>query len=127
MCIPPLHRISANVGEDPVKLVVRGLTLLGALVAYAGLAAYVIWETSEAKAKTAPMFSDVQTGALGALAIALGAGYATVLGIPAKPLLTAGNTSWERAGFWDKVKAWISRLSERLTARHWGDPLPRRG
>lgn len=105
----------ANVGDDPVKLIVRALTLVGALVAYAGLAAYVISETWDAS--TTPTISDVRTAALGALAVALGAGYAAVLGIPAKPLKTAkddqGNAvTWAKAKAWAKVKAWFQRISE---------------
>jgi hypothetical protein len=85
--------------EDPLRTAVRGLTLLGALLAYAGLAGYVIWKTWDAS--TTPTISNVQGAALGALAVALGAGYASILGVPPKtggPAIT---------GTGAKLKAWL--------------------
>jgi hypothetical protein len=70
--------------EDPFRRAVRNLTFLGALVGYAGLAIYVGWETWDAAAGTPPTVPGVQSAALGALAVALGAGYAMILGIPPK-------------------------------------------
>jgi hypothetical protein len=86
--------------EDPLRTAVRGLTLLGALLAYGALAGYVLWETWAAS--TAPTISNVQGAALGALAVALGAGYASILGVPPK----TGGTRITGTG-WEKVKAWL--------------------
>jgi hypothetical protein len=55
------------------------LTLMGAEVAYVGLAVYLAWITFGADANHAPSVSATVSGATGALAAAFGVGYATVV------------------------------------------------
>lgn len=55
------------------------LTLMGAEVAYVGLAVYLAWITFGAQAHQAPSVSATVSGATGALAAAFGVGYATVV------------------------------------------------
>jgi hypothetical protein len=70
--------------EVPLKTAVRNLTLLAALIAYVGLALYIVSKVWDASGGRAPTVPDVQSAALGALAVALGAGYAVILGVPPK-------------------------------------------
>lgn len=70
--------------DDPFKTAVRNLTVLAALIAYVGLALYIVEQTWDARAGTKPTVPNVQAAALGALAVALGAGYAVILGVPPK-------------------------------------------
>ena len=92
--------------DDPFQTAVRNLTLLAALLAYVGLALYVVNQTWDATTGTKVVVPGVQSSALGGLAVALGAGYAVLLGLPPKPggtqlkgfkkfweWLTAGGTS----------------------------------
>jgi hypothetical protein len=55
------------------------LTLMGAEVAYVGLAVYLAWITFAAQAHQAPAVSATVSGATGALAAAFGVAYATVV------------------------------------------------
>jgi hypothetical protein len=94
--------------DDPFKTAVRNITVLAALVAYVGLALYVVWETWDAKAGAPPEVPGVQAAALGALAVALGAGYAVILGVPPKTAEQLGllnESGWKR--FWK----WITTAS----------------
>jgi hypothetical protein len=95
--------------DDPFKTAVRNLTVLAALVAYVGLAAYLIWETWDARAGAAPTISGVQSAALGALAVALGAGYAVILGVPPKTAEELHLTLHDKG--WARFKKWIAAQS----------------
>jgi hypothetical protein len=94
--------------DDPFKTAVRNITVLAALVAYVGLASYVIWETWDAMAGVPPEIAGVQSAALGSLAVALGAGYAVILGVPPKTEGALGLTGKEG---WDRFWTWISAQS----------------
>ena len=76
--------------DGPFESAVRNLTLLAALVAYVGLAGYIINQTWDATAGKPPDVPTVQAAALGALAVALGAGYAIILGVPPRRRSTLG-------------------------------------
>jgi hypothetical protein len=70
--------------DGPFETGVRNLTLLAALAAYVGLALYIVKQTWDATGGRPPDVPTVQAAALGALAVALGAGYAIILGVPPK-------------------------------------------
>ena len=57
------------------------LTVVGAEVAYIGVASYLVWVTWDASSGTTPSVSDGVAGVAGALATAFGIGYAALLGI----------------------------------------------
>lgn len=81
---PPKPSTPPKLVDDPFQIAVRNVTVLAALVAYAGLAVYVVWQTWQAASGTPAEVPGVQSAALGALAVALGAGYAVILGVPPK-------------------------------------------
>jgi hypothetical protein len=78
--------MNGNSPPDPTReklaSFVRAVTVGGAEVAFAGLFAYVIYETWNAFPGQAPDISGPIQGAAGALAVALAAGYAGALGMP---------------------------------------------
>lgn len=98
--------------DDPLRLLIKNLTLLVAFGGYVALAIYLVWKTWDARGTgTAPTIPGVQSAALGGLAVALGAGYASVLGVPVS---TAAMASLADKTGWDKMKAWLtSSLTER--------------
>ncbi len=61
---------------------VRIVTLAAAELAFFGLVVSFVWRTASAKAGVPPDLPDVQVSAAGALAVALGGGYAITLGVP---------------------------------------------
>lgn len=61
---------------------VRSVTLAAAEAAFLGLIISFVLRTATAKAGVPPDLPDVQVSAAGALAVALGAGYAITLGVP---------------------------------------------
>jgi hypothetical protein len=67
-----------------LRTLVRVATLIVAEVAFLLLIGAFVFQTWDAKANTPPDLSDVQVSAAGALAVALGAGYAAFLGVPAE-------------------------------------------
>lgn len=98
--------------DDPLRATVKGLTLLASLVAYGALAIYILSETWNAKSGKPPDIPGVQAAALGGLAVALGAGYAAVLGVPVNTTLL--NEIQQLSGWWPKLRKWIaSALFER--------------
>jgi hypothetical protein len=94
---PPKPPDASELERQRLALLVRGLTLLGSEVAFAGLFAYVMYETWDATAGTAPSISGPVQGAAGALAVALAAGYAGELGTAA----SAGISALSRATWRD--------------------------
>jgi hypothetical protein len=78
--------MNANPSPDPnrqkLAAFVRAVTVAGAEVAFAGLFAYILYETWGAVADQPPSISGPVQGAAGALAVALAAGYAGALGMP---------------------------------------------
>jgi hypothetical protein len=107
--------------ENPFRVAVQNLTVVAALTAYAGLAVYVIWQTWDAKAGKAPTIPGVQSAALGALAVALGAGYAVILGIPSKPASQFGLTDEDKG--WKRIVKWIRSQSTKLILLGFGSLL----
>jgi hypothetical protein len=91
--------------DDPFKTAVRNVTVLAALIAYVGLAIYILVLTWQASGGKPPNIPGVQSASLGALAVALGAGYAVILGVPPKPAVQGfnANESW-----WTRFRTWIS-------------------
>lgn len=83
---------------------VRAMTLAVAEVAFLGLVVSFVWRTASAKTGMPPDLPDVQVSAAGALAVALGGGYALTLGVPSSGALVED-------GFVNAVK---SLLSEKL-------------
>jgi hypothetical protein len=86
--------------------------VVAALIAYAALAAYVVGQTWDAKPGKAPTIPGVQSAALGALAVALGAGYAVILGIPPKPASRFGLADEDKG--WKRFVKWIKSQSTKL-------------
>lgn len=89
---PPPAVDPSELHDDPFKTAVQNLTLLVALIAYVGLALYIVKQTWDARGRNAPTVPDVQSAALAALAVALGAGYAVILGVPPKTARELGIT-----------------------------------
>jgi hypothetical protein len=111
---PPIAAPGGAVGgdrstlvDDPFKTAVRNLTVLIALVAYVGLALYIVVQTWDARGGTAPTVPNVQAAALGALAVALGAGYAVILGVAPKTRQELGIAEDDSAfrAFWKWLTA----------------------
>ena len=98
--------------DDPFKAAVRNLTVLAALLAYVGLAFYITKQTWDATGGKPPDVPSVQAAALGALAVALGAGYAILLGIHPKTAGELGLT--DKSGF-DRFWTWITSVSAGVT------------
>lgn len=62
--------------------VVRSVTLFAAEAAFLGLVTSFVIQTFRAKSGSPPDLAEVQVSAAGALAVALGAGFAITLGLP---------------------------------------------
>lgn len=83
---PPTPAPAADpaAGVDPERqrmaALVRAVTLIATEVAFAGVFAYVMYETWGAPDKQPPTISGPVEGVAGALAVALAAGFAGVLG-----------------------------------------------
>ena len=75
--------MSDGSGGEPglAAQVIRGFTLIAAELAFVALFVNFVVETWRAADGDPPTFSDVQVNAGGALAVVIGAGYATVLGV----------------------------------------------
>ena len=103
---PPLSNVGGVTitNDDPLRLMIKNLTIAAALAAYFLLAVYLVWKTIDAKAKTVPDVPSVQAAALGALAVALGAGYASVLGVPVS---SSQYSAQSLSTGWDRIKAWL--------------------
>jgi hypothetical protein len=71
-------------GMSDVRTLVRAMTLIIAELVFVALIGDFVIETWEADANTPPDLSGVQVSAAAALAVALGAGYAALLGVPAQ-------------------------------------------
>jgi hypothetical protein len=72
--------------DDPSRVAIRNVTLLASLLAYAFLGASLASRTFRAATNTTPPVNGVQAAAFGALAVALGGGYAVLLGVaPQQP------------------------------------------
>jgi hypothetical protein len=74
-----------DVSRQQLAALVRAVTLFASEIAFAGLFAYVIYETWEAKSGKPPDISNPVEGAAAALAVALAAGYAGALGVQPQP------------------------------------------
>jgi hypothetical protein len=70
--------------RQALAALVRATTLFASEIAFAGLFAYLMYETWNAQAGTPPTISKPIQGAAGALAVALAAGYAGTLGLQPK-------------------------------------------
>lgn len=95
--------------NDPIRLAIRNVTLFAAFVAYAALSWYVLSKTTDAKAGQVADITTVEAAALGALAVALGGGFAAILGVPA----AGGNGGAGAAAAedrWDQLRAIVGRL-----------------
>jgi hypothetical protein len=78
--------------EKELASLVRGLTLFLAEVAFLSLVLSFVVRTFSAKAGVPPDLPDVQASAAGALAVALGGGYALTLGIPSADSIVGQST-----------------------------------
>ena len=88
--------------------VIRGFTLLAAEVAFVLLFGHFVIEAWQAAAGSPPKFSDVQVGAAGALAVAIGGGYATILGVEPAP---ANSVRMLSRSWWIKVAQFLKEQS----------------
>jgi hypothetical protein len=79
------------------------IILLAAAVSYVSLAIYVSVVTLQETAPATAHISAGVAGGFGALATALGAGYATKLGVPVTAPTFASGTGWD-AKFWGWIK-----------------------
>jgi hypothetical protein len=70
--------------QEGIASIVRAITLAVAEMAFLALIISFVVQTIQAKAGSPPDLPDVQVSAAGALAVALGGGYAFMLGIPTK-------------------------------------------
>ena len=74
-----------DVSRQQLTALVRAVTLFGSEVAFAGLFAYVIYETWDANSGKPPDISKPVEGAAAALVVALAVGYAGALGVQPQP------------------------------------------
>jgi len=77
--MPPASN-NASLDTD-ATVVVRLATVMCAELAFVALFAWIMWQTWAASNGQPPSISGVREGAAGSLAVLLGAGYASVLGI----------------------------------------------
>jgi hypothetical protein len=79
---PQVGTVSApNLERQQLAAFVRALTLIASEIAFAGLFAYVIYETWQAPDGTPPTIAGPIEGAAAALAVALAAGFSGALGL----------------------------------------------
>jgi hypothetical protein len=94
--------------DKTVAGLVRSVTLIAVEAAFLALVFSFVWRTFAAKSGSPPNLADVQVSAAGALAVALGAGYAVTLGVPPSD-----------AGFPEKDKELPDLIKEVFTERLW--------
>jgi hypothetical protein len=78
--VPP-----ADVERQRLAALVRASTLFASEIAFAGLFAYILFQTWDATSGQEPEISTPVASAAGALAVALAAGYAGALGMTPTP------------------------------------------
>jgi hypothetical protein len=74
-----------DAARQALAALVRATTLFASEIAFAGLFAYLMYETWNAHSGAPPEISKPVVGAAGALAVALAAGYAGALGLNPQP------------------------------------------